>query len=183
MHSELDQLARLFATINKHKPNQYPLAPDADAFQRLVEVCWERTDLLRGRETLRFAHALLALSAHQASWVRRPGNWEPRTHNAYRQFHSLVRHLIARYDVPAFMNTAWLEGLTPAGVVHQRWFIHVAQGGNLRTAEGLPIPLTRRQAHLYLQAPGTSTCCRRSAGPRSSTWAETSAWSARSWRR
>ena len=60
---------------------------------------------------------------------------------------------MARYDVPAFMNTAWLEGLTPAGVIHQGWFIHVAQGGNLRTAEGLPVPLTRRQAHLYLQAP------------------------------
>ena len=73
MHSEMDQLALLFATINRHKPNQYPLTPDADAFQRLVEVCWERTDLLRGRETLRFANALLALSAHQGSWVRRPG--------------------------------------------------------------------------------------------------------------
>jgi hypothetical protein len=152
-HSEVHQVARLFTSINKRKPGKYPLAPDAAAFQRLIEVCWQRTDLLRGRETWNFAIALLALSAHTRSWVRRPGNWEPRSHNAYRQFHSLVRHLVALYDVPPFMNTAWLEGLSRAGVVHQRWFIHVAQGGNLRTAKGLPIPITRRQAHLYLQAP------------------------------
>jgi hypothetical protein len=153
VHSEVGQLARLFATIDKRKPGKYPLPPDAHAFRRLVEVCWERTDLLRGRETINFANALLALSAHAKAWVRWPGNWEPRTHNAYRQFHSLLRHLVALYGVPAFMNTAWLEGLTTVSVVHQRWFIHVAQGGNLRTAKGLPIPLTRRQAHLYLQAP------------------------------
>ena len=56
--------------------------------------------------------------------------------------------------MPAFLDSAWLEGLTDAGVVQQRWFIHVAQGQNLRNAAELPIPLTRRQAHLYLQAPG-----------------------------
>jgi PcfJ-like protein len=154
MPAELDQLARLFATVNKQKPNRYPLMPDVEAFQRLIEVCWERTELLRGRETLRFAGALLALSAHRRAWVRKPGTWMPRTHNASRQFHSLVRHLVALYDVPGFMNSAWLEGLTQAGVVQQAWFIHVAQGGNLRTAQALPIPLTRKQAHLYLQAPG-----------------------------
>lgn len=102
----------------------------------------------------RCAGALLALSAHWRAWVRKPGTWMPRTHNTGRQFHSLVRHLVALYDVPGFLNSAWLEGLTPAGVVQQGWFIHVAQGENLRTAKALPIPLTRRQAHLYLQAPG-----------------------------
>jgi hypothetical protein len=150
---ELNQLAHLFETINRRKPCGYPLAPDADSFRRLVEVCWDRTDLLRGHEMRTFANALLALSAHHKVWQRRPGNWEPRFHNSYRQFHSLVRHLLALYDVPMFMNSAWIEGLTHLGVLHQKWFIRLAQGGSLRTAPGLPIPLTRRQAHLYLQAP------------------------------
>ena len=153
VRSEIAPLAQLYATINGQERDRYPMKPDPAAFKRLVEVCWEQTDLLRGRETRNFANALLALAAHEQSWIRRPGTWEPRTHNAYRQFHSLVRHLVARYEVPAFMNTAWLEGLTPPGVVHQRWFIHVAQGGNIRTAAGLPIAVTKRQAHLYLQAP------------------------------
>jgi hypothetical protein len=150
---EIDRLAALYESIDRRKPGRYPIAPDARAFRRLIEVCWERTDLLRGQETWNFANALLALSAHSKCWVRRPGNWEPRTHNGYRQFHELARHLLALYDVPAFMNSAWLEGLTHHGVIHQRWFIHVAQGQNMRTAARLPVPLTRRQAFLYLQAP------------------------------
>src|SRR4051812_8206552 len=150
---DLSSLAQLMADLKAGKLGRDPLPPDARAFRRLVELCWKKTDLLRGQETGAFANALLALSAHSRSWARRPEDWEPRTHNAYRQFHSLVRHLVAVYDVPAFMNTAWLEGLTAEGVVHQRWFLHVAQGGNLRTAAGLPVPLTKRQAHLYLQAP------------------------------
>ena len=180
-HSEVHQLARLFTSINKRKPQKYPLAPDAGAFQHLIEVCWKRTDLLRGRETWDFASALLALSAHTRSWVRRPENWEPRSHNGYRQFHSLVRHLVALYDVPTFMNSAWLEGLSRVGVVHQRWFIHVAQGGNLRTAKGLPIPLTRRQADLYLQAPEDLDVLSAFRWARSSTWAAMNVWPARSW--
>jgi hypothetical protein len=153
INPQIRQLSVLFSTVNRREAGRYPLQPDATAFRRLIEVCWERTDLLRGPETWRFAHALLALSAHVPFWLRQPGPWTPRSHNGFRQFDSLLRHLLARYDVPAFMNTAWLEGLTPEGVVHQRWFIHVAQGGNLRTAPELPIPLTKRQAHLYLQAP------------------------------
>ncbi len=116
-------------------------------------LCHERAGLFQGHDAQRFANALLALSAHTKSWVREPEDWEPRSHNVYRQFHSLVRHLIARYDVPTFMNTAWLAGLTANSVVHQRWFIHVAQGQSIRTADGLPIPLTKKQAHLYLKAP------------------------------
>jgi hypothetical protein len=121
--------------------------------RRLVLSCHERTDFFHGVEAHRFANALLALSAHLGAWIRRPEDWTPRSPSAQRQFHSLVRHLVARYDVPTFMDTAWLEGLSPQGVVHQRWFIHVAQGQNIRTAAGLPIPLTRKQAHYYLGAP------------------------------
>ena len=51
------------------------------------------------------------------------------------------------------MFTAWFEGLTAQGVLHQRWFIHVAQGQNIRTAAGLPVAITKKQAHHFLQAP------------------------------
>jgi hypothetical protein len=38
--------------------------------------------------------------------------------------------------------------------VHQGWWLHVASGQNLRTAEGLPFPLTKKAAHHALEAPG-----------------------------
>lgn len=152
-NSDLDAIARLFARAKPTKPNSFPLRPDLLAFRRLVLLCRERTDLLARRDVPQFAAALLALSAHAGRWVRSPENWEPRSHNAYRQFHALVRHLTARYDVPTFLNSAWLEGLTERGVVHQRWFLHVAQGQNIRTADRLPVALSKKQAHLFLQAP------------------------------
>ena len=151
--SDLHVVARLFEGIRTGAHARSPLRPDPPALRELVALCRERTGLLHGEGADRYAGALLALSAHRGDWVRPPGEWEPRGHNAYRQFHALVRHLTARYDVPTFMDSAWLEGLTPAGVAHQRWFLHVAGGRNPRTAAGLPVPLTRRQAHLYLGAP------------------------------
>jgi hypothetical protein len=143
----------IFRRLDPRNGHRFPLEPDVPALQRLVLVCSGRTRLLRGQGAERYANALLALSAHVGMWVRAPEDWLPRSHNSYRQFHALVRHLTARYEVPTFMNTAWLEGLTSEGVIHQRWFLHVAQGQNLRTAKDLPIGLTKRQAHLYTQAP------------------------------
>ncbi len=151
--SGLHAIARLFAGINSSKTHGYPLRPDLAALRRLVLLCHERTDLLDGQTASQYASALLALSAHTGSWLRQPEDWEPRSHNAYKQFHALTRHLLARYDVPTFLNSAWLEGLTPRGVIHQGWFLLVGQGRNIRTARGLPIPLTKKQAHLYLGAP------------------------------
>ncbi len=152
--SGLSVVARIVNGLKSGDPrNGYPIRPDVEALHRLVLLCLERAGLFQGHDAQRFANALLALSAHKGSWVREPEDWEPRSHNVYRQFHSLVRHLIARYDVPTFMNTAWLAGLTANSLVHQRWFIHVAQGQSIRTADGLPIPLTKKQAHLYLQSP------------------------------
>jgi hypothetical protein len=151
--SELRVIADLFAGLRPGRLCNLPLRPDVGALRRLVLLCWKRTGMLRGREASRYGDALVALCAHGGRWVRAPEDWKPRSHNAYWQFHSLVHHLTTRYDVPVFMNSAWLEGLTAAGVVHQRWFLDVAQGKNIRACEGLPVPLTKKQAHFYLEAP------------------------------
>jgi hypothetical protein len=61
--------------------------------------------------------------------------------------------LIARYEVPVFLDAAWTQGLTPEGVRYQGWYKHIGQGRNIRTADDMPIPLTKRQAHHFLRAP------------------------------
>ncbi len=152
--TDLYTIAKLFEGINPGKPNCYPLRPNVASLRRLVLVCRDRTDLLSGRDTACYAAALLALSAYTIHWVRQPEDWVPCCHNAIKQFHDLLHHITAQYDVPSFLDFAWLEGLTTAGVLHQKWFLHIAQGQNIRTAEGLPIALTKKQAHLYLQSPG-----------------------------
>src|SRR5262249_41232569 len=65
----------------------------------------------------------------------------------------LLRHLIATYDVPTFMDSAWMAGLTPESIKQQGWYKHVGRGQNIRTASDLPLPLSKRQAHAFLSAP------------------------------
>jgi hypothetical protein len=153
-HSDLFPICQIFAAVRANKSrNGYPEQPDVRSLGRLVVTCHGQTDLFRGREGHHYAGALLALCAHSRRWLRSPEDWKVRSHNRYRQFHSLVRHVLASYDVPIFMNTAWFGGMTPQAILHQRWFIHVAQGQNIRTAAGLPVALTKKQAHQFLQAP------------------------------
>ena len=153
IRSETNVVASLFASLDRGDAGPFPLPPDAQALRDLVTFCRSETDLLTDQEASRFADALLALSAHHGDWVRPLDAWRARSHNARRQFHSLLRHLIATYDVPTFLDAAWLEGLTPEGVKHQGWYKHVARGRNIRTADDLPYPLTKRQAQHFLRAP------------------------------
>ncbi len=60
--------------------------------------------------------------------------------------------MLAYYSLPSFFDSAWFEGETVEARRHQAWFRHIGIGKNIRTA-GLPIPLTSRAAHLFLQAP------------------------------
>lgn len=97
----------------------------------------------------RLARGAAQLTCGAAAWIRPLAEWSPQTHNRDRQFSSLARHLYARYDVPPFMDSTWTEG----DDLEQDWFRHIGGGGNIRTAEGLPLPLTRKMAHYFLEAP------------------------------
>lgn len=95
---------------------------------------------------------LKALSHYETDAIRPVEDWKPNTHNLHRQVFSFARHLFAKYHLPAFMDTAW-HGDNVGNYKYRQWFIKVGQGHNLRTMNGLPIPLTKKQAHLTMEAP------------------------------
>ena len=95
--------------------------------------------------------ACVALATTKHLWLRDVFIWEPESHNINRQFSSLARHLFAKYEVPAFLNEAWLQG----SPVQQSWFVHIGAGENIRTARKLPVFLTKKMAHHFMQAPAT----------------------------
>ena len=99
---------------------------------------------------------LLALAHSWRLWQRPIEEWTPRTHNTRRQFASLARHLLAEYPVPTFMDAVWFMGVGEAAIQRQRWFSHIGMGNNIRTTD-TPIPLTKRMAHYFMQAPGDCT--------------------------
>lgn len=50
------------------------------------------------------------------------------------------------------MTSVWLRDRGDESVRQQGWYKHVGLGRNIRTAD-LPLPYTKRMAHLFLQAP------------------------------
>jgi len=130
------------------------------AFRRLVLHVDRFINVLRsrrlypvGRHRL-LVHGLLALARHHRRWIRPVEEWHcaPATNGnppCIDQFSSLLRHLLARYEVPLFMDAAFFEGLDARALQQQEWFIHIASGGSVHDLE-MPIKLTRRMAHLFL---------------------------------
>ena len=106
----------------------------------------------RGREHLISTYIYLA--ERHSDWVRPVEEWFPRTQGRKEQFGSLVRHLLARYEIPRFFDRVWfLNPRTPRTKLHQSWYLHVANGGNIRTAPQFNAHLTKRMAHFFLQSP------------------------------
>ena len=99
-----------------------------------------------------FIDGLAALARHSEDWVRPVAEWVPPSHNPRKQFHHLACHLLARYDVPTFMDAAFFTSQMPEAGLHQAWFKYIGSGKNIRTAD-LPVALNKKSAHCFLAAP------------------------------
>jgi hypothetical protein len=132
--------------------------PAREALRAVVEIVCRRGNLLLaegrfGDRLLPFVDGLLSLAQHHELWIREPRDWRPRSHNARRQFTSLVRHLVAKYPVPGFLDAAWLRDDDDA-LRYRDWFVMIGKGRNIRDAWS-PVPLTTRIVHHMLRAPET----------------------------
>ncbi|MEM7164539.1 MAG: PcfJ domain-containing protein [Planctomycetota bacterium] len=96
--------------------------------------------------------ALSLLARNYRGYLRDPQDWEPSSRRPREQFSSLARHLFAKYEVPLFMDSAWFTQTRT-----QIWFLHLGRGGNLRTAGRLPVRVTKKLAHNFMQAPSDYT--------------------------
>jgi hypothetical protein len=82
-------------------------------------------------------------------WLNDVATWNPGSHSRRRQVSSLLRHMFAKYRVPAFMDSAWDHNHE----IEQDWYVHIGSGKNIRTAAHLPFPMTKKMAHHFLEAP------------------------------
>lgn len=80
--------------------------------------------------------------------VRPLDTWKHNTHSVPRQIALLLRHLFAKYEMPAFMDNAWYGNDSRA----VDWYLHLGQGNNIKTASKVPT-LTKKMAHTFLSAP------------------------------
>jgi len=154
---EQPHLREICAAIAAGTKQRRPTGPllalltHAGRYTDLVSSQMVRSDLGRGAGNT-FVSGLLNLVRHAEEWIRPVEEWRPRSHNAYRQFAELARHLFARWSIPSFMDSVWFEANSKDARRHQRWFLHLGRGENIREAS-LPILYTKKMAHQFMQAP------------------------------
>jgi hypothetical protein len=90
------------------------------------------------------------LARQERYWVRPLETWRPVGKSPERQFAELARHLLARYPVPPVVDQLLFR--TQPGV-REDWFRRLGDGRNLRLLPGMTAVLTKKMAHLALQAP------------------------------
>jgi len=103
-------------------------------------------------ETKDSLQTLIRLAKYPDKVIREVETWKPKTYNLQRQIASFSRHLYAKYFIPTFMDSVWYSETK-----FQPWFLHIGQGNNIRTASQLPVTLTKKEAHYFLQAPADFT--------------------------
>lgn len=93
------------------------------------------------------------LARFRDKWINNPDFWKPEGKSSLEQFLSLVKFLLCKYPMPEFFMNAWIS----CSPEHQEWFVNIASGENLRTQKNLPIPITKKVAHHFMNAPANCT--------------------------
>ena len=75
--------------------------------------------------------------------------WERPSRNERNQVVSLARYCFVQFAMPVFMDSVWFH----SDHDHQNWFVEIGAGVNPRKMAGLPFQMTKKMAHLFMQAP------------------------------
>lgn len=139
------------ASIIKHYFSGIPKKKEGrrrKAFKELLLYMYKRrcTKLLRNEANL---SVLYLIARFSVNYVRDIQTWKRKSHNAEKQLKSLIKHCYVTYEVPDFMYEAWFD--------HDRkyisWFIDLGCGKSVKSLSKMPVRLTKKGAHYFLQAP------------------------------
>jgi len=96
--------------------------------------------------------ALYNMFQKKDMWINDVSKWKRKSYNVDNQMSDLSRYLFCKYDVPTFMDKCWY--ISDTNWID--WFIHIGQGGNIRTAN-IPVKFTKKMAFNFLSAPDEYT--------------------------
>jgi PcfJ-like protein len=92
--------------------------------------------------------ALVNLSRFKSAHIRPATDWLGTTSSWRPAVSLLARHLICKYEVPAFLATSWYA--TDSAADKKRgWFVAHSRGASFRSLD-LPILMTRKMEHAFL---------------------------------
>jgi hypothetical protein len=100
--------------------------------------------------------AVARLGAYADQWLREPEDWLPNPEaDAKSQWSDLLRHLLAHYPVPDFLDNAWLAK-GPLRHFERDCWCALGFGRSLRMVEGFPPSVSHRVLHLAFTSGHTS---------------------------
>jgi len=79
--------------------------------------------------------------------------WVKDSLTADGQLASLIRHLFAKYDVPAFMEYVFAEN----SKIHMMWYVQLSRGDSVQQLCAFPAVFTKKMAHAFRETPYTVT--------------------------
>lgn len=95
-------------------------------------------------------HAVILACAYADQWLRQPEEWQPDpAQDARAQWAHLLRHLLARYPVPEFLDPVWCTWGELRNFERDCWCA-VGFGRSLRKMEGFPSTVPSRVLHVAL---------------------------------
>ncbi|HEY2734511.1 MAG TPA: PcfJ domain-containing protein [Polyangiales bacterium] len=125
-------------------------------FEHLLSIARQRSDLMANPPTTRHEvaqiSALRSIVDFETELVRDPATWAGARGHPPRVVDSLTSHLFGRYPTPRFLASVWFGERTSARIARRRWFVAHARGQRFRSLD-LPIAMTRRMEHIFLQTP------------------------------
>lgn len=80
-------------------------------------------------------------------WIRKLDEWKIDTKSVN---YSLFSHLFCNY----FLEDTILDFMLHCNSLQFEWFIHIGQGGSIRTAPNFPIAYTKKMAHSFMHLDG-----------------------------
>ncbi|WP_353777225.1 PcfJ domain-containing protein [Winogradskyella sp. 3972H.M.0a.05] len=96
-----------------------------------------------------YINVLFKVAWFSNSFENEISSWKRRSHNTDKQMLSIIKHCFVKYEVPYFMYKAWLVNHR----AHISWFIDLTQGRSVRNLTNMPIKMTKKGAHHFLNAP------------------------------
>ncbi|WP_046743342.1 PcfJ domain-containing protein [Kordia zhangzhouensis] len=120
------------------------------AFKELLDHLYQQrcTKLLRNREYLQILYQIAWFSLQYQKDVK---TWKRKSYNEERQLKDLISHCFVKYEVPVFMYDAWLT----RNRKYISWFIDLASGYSVKKLSKVPVYLSKKGAHYFLQAPAS----------------------------
>lgn len=115
-------------------------------YMRDVFLHLEKTKLLANEE---YTAGIMEIFRYHHEWKRCIFEWKPKTRNSYKQYVSLLRHLLVDYNVPHFLVKTFLVPIRK----YQPLLMALGRGESIRHHPLLPIPMTKKMVHYLCETP------------------------------